>query len=284
MQNTPFSINKTLNIRGELVSLEAPHIMGILNITPDSFFDGGRNITEEKIMAHVEAMLRDGATFIDVGGYSTRPGAAEVSPEEEVRRVVPAIRMIVKEFPSVRVSVDTFRAATATAAVEVGASMINDVSGGELDPGMFAAVARLNVPYILMHMRGTPQTMTAQTSYQNLIKEVQDYFHRKISMLTSAGVKDIIVDPGFGFAKTREQNFEILSRLSVLRQLGRPVLAGLSRKSLIWRTLGITANEALNGTTSLNTIALLNGASILRVHDVKEAKEVVDLFSAMKIQ
>lgn len=282
MQNTPFSINKTLNIRGELVSLATPCVMGILNVTPDSFYDGGRNSTEKNILAQAEKMLRDGATFIDVGGYSTRPNAPEVAPEEEIRRVVPAIQALVKEFPLVRISIDTFRASAAEAAVDAGASMVNDVSGGELDPTMFETVARLKVPYILMHMRGTPQTMSTLTEYQNLTKDIQDYFHNKLNLLTRAGVKDIIIDPGFGFAKTREQNFEVLRSLSVFQQLGRPILAGLSRKSLIWKTLGITANDALNGTTSLNTVALLSGASILRVHDVKEAKETVDLICAMK--
>jgi dihydropteroate synthase len=282
VQNTPFSINKTLNVRGELISMETPLVMGILNVTPDSFFDGGRNSSDKNILARVETMLRDGASFIDVGGYSTRPGASEVPADEEVRRVVSALKVVIKEFPFVRTSVDTFRATTAIAAVENGACMINDVSGGELDSDMFATVARLKVPYILMHMRGNPQTMTSQTNYQNLIKDIQDYFHSKINKLTLAGVKDIIVDPGFGFAKTREQNFDVLNNLSIFHHLGRPVLAGLSRKSLIWKTLNISANDALNGTTSLNTIALQNGASILRVHDVKEAKEVVDLFCAMK--
>jgi dihydropteroate synthase len=281
VQNTPFSINKTLNIRGELISLETPRVMGILNVTPDSFFDGGHHVSDKNILTHVESMLTEGATFIDVGGYSTRPGAPEVSPDEEIHRVVPAIDSIIKEFPSARISVDTFRASTAMAAVEAGAVMVNDVSGGELDQEMFATVARLQVPYVLMHMRGNPQTMTSQTSYLNLIKEIQDYFHLKIHTLTLAGVKDIIVDPGFGFAKTREQNFDVLKDMKVFQQQGRPILAGLSRKSLIWKTLGISANDALNGTTSLNSIALQNGASILRVHDVKEAKEVIDLYVAM---
>jgi dihydropteroate synthase len=283
VQNTPFSINKTLNIRGELLSLETPRVMGILNVTPDSFFDGGHHTSDRDILTHVESMLRDGATFIDVGGYSTRPGAPEVPAEEEVSRVVPAINSIIKEFPSVHISVDTFRATTAVAAVEAGAVMVNDVSGGELDQEMFATVARLQVPYILMHMRGDPQTMASQTSYLNLIKDIQDYFHKKIHKLSLAGVKDIVIDPGFGFAKTREQNFEILKGLRVFQQQGRPILAGLSRKSMIWKTLGISANDALNGTTSLNTIALQNGASILRVHDVKEAKEVIELYAAMNL-
>ncbi len=256
--------------------------MGILNVTPDSFFDGGRHSSDKNILTHAETMLRDGATFIDIGGYSTRPGAPEVPADEEVRRVLPAFNMIMKEFPSARLSIDTFRSSTAPAAVHAGASMINDVSGGELDAEMFTTVARLKIPYVLMHMRGTPQTMTSQTNYQNLIKEIQDYFHRKIHALTLAGVKDIIVDPGFGFAKTREQNFQVLDNLTVFQQLGRPILAGLSRKSMIWKTLDLSADDALNGTTSLNTAALHNGASILRVHDVKEARQVVELFCAMK--
>lgn len=255
--------------------------MGILNVTPDSFFDGGRYASDKNILTHVESMLAEGAAFIDIGGYSTRPGAPEVPADEEILRVIPAIDSIVKEFPSARISVDTFRASTAIAAVEAGAVLVNDVSGGELDEKMFETLARLQVPYVLMHMRGTPQTMTSQTSYHNVIKDIQDYFHKKIHALTRSGVNDVIVDPGFGFAKTREQNFEILKNMSVFKQLGRPILAGLSRKSLIWKTLGISANDALNGTTSLNTIALQNGASILRVHDVREAKEVVDLYTAM---
>lgn len=256
--------------------------MGILNVTPDSFFDGGRHTADKSILTHTERMLSDGATFIDIGGYSTRPGAADVSEDEERRRVVSALNIIVKEFPSARISIDTFRASVAKAAVESGAAIINDVSGGELDPEMFKTVSALKVPYILMHMRGTPQTMTTLTTYSNVVKEIQNYFHEKIHRLTQAGVKDIIIDPGFGFAKTREQNFEVLGSLSVFRYLSRPILAGLSRKSLIWKTLGISADDALNGTTSLNTVALQNGASILRVHDVKEAMEVVKLYEMMK--
>jgi dihydropteroate synthase len=284
VQNTPFSINKTLNIRGRLVSLDKPAIMGVLNITPDSFYDGGRYNSDTAILKQAEKMLSDGATFIDVGGYSSRPGASDISTEEEIKRVVPAITTINKEFPQAILSIDTFRAEVARTAVDTGASMINDISGGSLDKNMFQTVASLDVPYVLMHMRGTPQTMAKDAQYQNLLREIFDYFHPKVAELQQYGVKDIIIDPGFGFAKTREHNFELLNSLDAFRAFGRPVLCGLSRKSMIWKTLNITAEEALNGTTSLNTVALLKGASILRVHDVKEAREVVDLAMALNKQ
>ena len=229
-------------------------------------------------------MLSDGATFIDVGGYSSRPGASDISTEEEIKRVVPAITTINKEFPQAILSIDTFRAEVARTAVDTGASMINDISGGSLDKNMFQTVASLDVPYVLMHMRGTPETMAKDTQYQNLLREIFDYFHPKVAELQQYGVKDIIIDPGFGFAKTREHNFELLNSLDAFRAFGRPVLCGISRKSMIWKTLNITAEEALNGTTSLNTVALLKGASILRVHDVKEAREVVDLAMALNKQ
>jgi dihydropteroate synthase len=272
-----FSTNKTLNLRGRLIDLGIPRIMGILNITPDSFYEGSRFTTETAILKNTEKMLLDGATFIDVGGYSTRPGAEDISVEEESSRVVRAIRIILNNFPEALVSIDTFRSDVASAAVQEGAALINDVSGGSLDPAMFETVARLNVPYILMHMRGTPQTMTQHTQYENLVKEITDYFHQKIFQLHQLGVRDIIVDPGFGFAKTPTQNFELLHHLDHFRILGKPMLAGLSRKSMIWRTLSLNPEEALNGTTALNTIALLKGAGILRVHDVREAQQVVQL-------
>jgi dihydropteroate synthase len=272
-----FSTNKTLNLRGRLIDLGVPRIMGILNITPDSFYEGSRFTTETAILKNTEKMLLDGATFIDVGGYSTRPGAADISVEEETNRVVRAIRTILGSFPEALISIDTFRSEVASAAVLEGAALINDVSGGSLDPAMFETVARLKVPYILMHMRGTPQTMTQHSQYENLVKEITDYFHQKIFQLHQLEVRDIIVDPGFGFAKTPTQNFELLHHLDHFRILGKPILAGLSRKSMIWRTLSLNPEEALNGTTALNTVALLKGAGILRVHDVKEAQQVVQL-------
>lgn len=268
---------KTLNVKGKLVDLSVPVVMGILNVTPDSFFEGSRFTTEREILQQTEKMLLEGATFIDVGGYSSRPGAEDISVEDERSRVLKAIQAIVKEFPQTIISIDTFRSAVAQLAVQEGASIINDISAGELDAKMFETVAALNVPYIAMHMRGTPQTMKELTSYDTLVKEVMNYFIEKINRLKALGVNDIVIDPGFGFAKTIDQNFELLTNLDHLKNLDRPVLAGLSRKSMIWKTLGVTADDALNGTTALNMAALLKGASILRVHDVKEAVEVIKL-------
>ncbi|MBT1704342.1 dihydropteroate synthase [Fulvivirgaceae bacterium PWU20] len=256
--------------------------MGILNVTPDSFFDGGKYLSERQILSQVEEIESQGATFIDIGGYSSRPGAADVSETEEISRVLPAIKLINKNFPSLIISVDTFRSKVAEVAVKEGASIINDISGGTLDTKMFEIVAAFNVPYILMHMKGTPQTMLREAKYENLLKEIIDYFHAKVHQLHSLGVKDIILDPGFGFAKTREHNFKLLNDLNLLYILGKPILVGLSRKSMVWKTLDIEPKDALNGTTSLNTIALINGASILRVHDVKEAAQAVKLVKALK--
>lgn len=256
--------------------------MGILNVTPDSFYEGSRHVTEKDIVQHAEKMLAYGATFLDVGGYSTRPGAEEVSEEEELRRVLPAIRAVMKAFPDAMVAIDTFRSAVATAAVDAGASMVNDISAGNLDPQMPATVARLEVPYIAMHMRGTPRTMNTLTDYEDLVSDIIRYFHEKIGAFHQLGIRDIIVDPGFGFAKTVDQNFRLLSRLGELRILGKPILTGLSRKSMIWRTLMTTPDNALNGTTCLNTVALLNGASILRVHDVREAVDTITLVSRLQ--
>jgi dihydropteroate synthase len=255
-ENNFFSTNKTLNLNGRLVDLRTPRIMGILNVTPDSFYDGNRYTSEADILKQVEKMLSDGAMFIDVGGYSTRPGAEEISAEEEQKRVLKAVKNISHEFPDAFISVDTFRSEVVRAAVDAGAHLVNDVSGGSLDDAMFKTVAELKVPYILMHMRGTPQTMNKLTVYENLLKDIMDFFHEKIFTLQQLGAKDIIVDPGFGFAKTVEQNFELLSKLDHFNILGKPVLAG---------------------TTSLNTVALLKGASLLRVHDVKQAAEAIKL-------
>jgi dihydropteroate synthase len=283
VQNTPFSTNKTLNINGRLIDLSVPKVMGVLNVTPDSFYDGGRFISEQSILEQVEKMISEGADFIDVGGYSSRPGAADISVEDEKDRSVKAITAIVKNFPGSIVSIDTFRSSVAEAAVDAGASIVNDIAGGNLDDKMFQTVSRLKVPYILMHMRGNPETMRTQTQYTNLMKEMIGYFHQKIHALREFEVKDFIVDPGFGFAKTSEQNFTILHNLEKFTILGKPILVGLSRKSMIWKTLAVKPAEALNGTTALNAIALLKGADILRVHDVKEAKEVIKLFTSLNV-
>jgi len=281
MQSKVFSQNKTLNLRGRLIDLSTPQVMGILNVTPDSFFDGSRFSNEKAILQHIEKITNEGASMVDIGGYSTRPGASDITEKEELNRVIAPIQSILRNFPDTIISIDTFRSSVAKAAIDEGALVINDVSGGEADGKMFDTVAALNVPYIMMHMRGTPQTMTQQTAYENLLKEIIDYFHKKINILHSKGVKDIMVDPGFGFAKTPSQSFELLQHLDHFKILGKPILAGLSRKSMIWKTLSTTAENALNGTTSLNTIALLKGASLLRVHDVKEAVEVVKLIQCL---
>ena len=277
MNTTIFKINKTLHIKDKLIDLSEPKVMGILNVTPDSFFDGGKFIGQNEILKQTEKMLLAGAAFIDIGGYSSRPGAKDISEDEEKSRVIPAIEIIFKNFPDSIISVDTFRSAIAKNAIEAGAAMINDISGGSLDKKMPEVVASLQVPYILMHMQGTPQTMANMTNYDNMLKEMIDYFHQKIYAFQTLGVKDIIIDPGFGFAKTVAQNFELLKKLEYLKILEKPMLVGLSRKSMIWKSLNMQPEDALNGTTSLNTIALLKGASILRVHDVKEAVEVVKL-------
>jgi dihydropteroate synthase len=255
--------------------------MGVLNVTPDSFYEGSRFNSDETILQQTERMLRDGATFIDVGGYSSRPGAGEVTASEERRRVSDAIRLIARNFPEAIISIDTFRVEVADAALQEGASMINDISGGALDSEMFSFVSKTQVPYVLMHMRGDPKTMTGMAQYGDVVKDVTDYLHQKIYQLQALGVKDIIVDPGFGFAKNIEQNFRLLQSLEYLKILDKIILVGISRKSMIWKSLAITPDEALNGTTCLNTIAVLKGANILRVHDVKEAAEVCKLISSM---
>ena len=277
-----FSTNKTLNIRGRLIDLSSPKVMGILNVTPDSFYDGNRYTTEASISKQVEKMVSNGATFIDVGAYSSRPGADDVPQDEELKRAIEAIRIITKNFPDVFISIDTFRSEVARIAVQEGGCMVNDISGGALDQQMFATVAQLKVPYILMHMRGNPKTMTQQTEYSNILKDIVYYFHVRVSQLHQLGVKDIIIDPGFGFSKTAQQNFELLNHLEHFKILNKALLVGLSRKSMIWKTLQTKPEDALNGTTSLNTVALMKGASILRVHDVKEAMEAIKLVSSLK--
>lgn len=267
----------TINCKGTLVDLSTPKVMGILNTTPDSFYDGGVLKNENEILGQVEKMLNEGATFLDIGGYSSRPGAKDISISEELNRVIPAIEHVLKNFPETSISIDTFRSEVAKKAIESGAAIINDISAGKLDENMLNTVAQLQVPYIMMHLRGTPQTMQTLSSYENVTLDVLHYFSERIAAARLAGINDIIADPGFGFAKTVEQNFELLSKLELFKNLEIPILVGLSRKSMIYKTLGITPQEALNGTTALNSIALLKGVNILRVHDVKEAMECVRL-------
>lgn len=272
----------TLRLQGSLYSLDQPKVMGVLNFSPDSFFEGSRIATDEKsVLKKVEKMLEEGADILDVGGYSSRPHAEHIPVEEEIRRVVPAIAAIKKTFGEVIISIDTFRAAVAKAAVEMGAAMVNDISAGSLDESMLPTVAKLGVPYLAMHMRGNPQTMQEQTEYEDLIPDILNYFASKIEQFQKFGIKDILVDPGFGFAKTREQNFDLLRNLRSFRQLGFPVVVGVSRKSMIYKTLNLSPSEALNGTTALHMYALVQGAQILRVHDVKEAKETIQLFQQL---
>lgn len=277
-KDTGFNQKKTLCLKGRLVSLEEPLVMGILNVTPDSFYDGGRHTSKTQLLKRAEEIINQGATFIDIGGYSSRPGAIAISEEEEADRVIPAIKSIARTFPDTFISIDTFRASIARKAVEEGACLVNDISGGSLDERMFETVSTLNVPYVLMHMRGTPQSMTKLTDYDDIVLDLIDYFQKKVFQLRSLGQKDILLDVGFGFAKTREQNYELLRKLNYFKVLELPLLVGLSRKSMVYKTLDIPVDDALNGTTIVNTIALCKGAAILRVHDVKEAVEAVKLY------
>ncbi len=266
-----------LNCKGTLVDLSTPAVMGILNITPDSFYDGGKNISLRDCLEHAEKMLTEGATFIDVGAYSSRPGAADITVDEELKRILPVVEMLLKEFPEALLSIDTFRSEVARKSIEAGAAVINDISGGSLDKEMMRTVANLQVPYILMHMRGTPQTMKDLNQYEDLVQDLLLYFSGKISEARELGINDLIIDPGFGFSKNISQNFELLSCLDLFQELDLPVLSGISRKSLIYKTLNSTPEQSLNGTTVLNTVSLLKGAHILRVHDVREAVECVKL-------
>jgi dihydropteroate synthase len=278
VQNKTFITKKTLNLQGRILDLAVPRVMGILNVTPDSFYSSSRLTTELDLLTRAEKMLAEGASILDVGGYSSRPGASEIPEAEEHERISIALKALIKEFPKALISVDTFRSSVAMHAVQEGAAMINDISGGMLAPRMIETVTRLKIPYILMHMRGTPQTMTSETTYGNLVKDVIDYFHAKIAILQEGGMKDILLDPGFGFAKTIDQNFELLHKLEHFRLFEKPLVVGISRKSMIWKSLDSSADQALNGTTVLNTLALSKGASILRVHDVKEAFEAITLY------
>ncbi|WP_026705436.1 dihydropteroate synthase [Flavobacterium soli] len=271
----------TINCKGQLIDLASPKVMGILNVTPDSFYDGGKNNSEQLIIDKVQKMLADGATFIDIGAYSSKPNAEFVSEEEELDRILPIVNLLVKVFPEIIISIDTFRSQIAKATIEAGAAIMNDISAGELDENMMQTVADLKVPYIMMHMRGTPKTMQSQTDYQDIIKEMLFYFSEKVNKARSLGISDLIIDPGFGFAKTLEHNFEVMNKLELFQILNLPLLSGISRKSMIYKTLGNTPQESLNGTTVLNTISLMKGAKILRVHDVKEAVECLKLLEKM---
>ncbi len=277
-----FYTKYSINIAGNLLDLTEPQLMGILNITPDSFFDGSRFTGLDQILEKATEMYNAGAKILDIGGHSTRPNASPVSQAEEMDRIMPAIVHLCKYLPEAILSIDTFRSQVATEAINAGAHIINDVSGGIMDPNMFETVGKLKVPYVLMHMRGSIDTMMEHTVYENLVKDVLNDLEIKINQLRHQGVNDIIIDLGFGFSKTADQNYTLLKNLKVFEMLQCPILVGISRKSMIWRKLDITANEALNGTTTLNTLAITQGANILRVHDVKEAKQVVDLYNIYK--
>ncbi|AUC16127.1 dihydropteroate synthase [Tenacibaculum sp. SZ-18] len=265
----------TINCKGTLIDLSTPKVMGVLNITPDSFYDGGKYKNENDILQQVEKMLLEGATFIDIGAYSSRPGAAHISEDEELKRIVPIVTLLIEEFPEIIISIDTFRSKVAEKTIESGAALINDISGGNMDNNMFETVAKLQVPYILMHMQGTPQNMQKNPSYKNVVTEVISFFAKQLFELRKLHVNDVIVDVGFGFGKTIEHNYELLGQLKLFKNLEVPILTGVSRKSMLYKLLDITPQEALNATTVANTIALQNGTQILRVHDVKEAVEAV---------
>lgn len=261
--------------------LSPAKVMGIVNLTADSFYDGGKIKTDKELLTKVEGMLSAGVDILDIGAYSSRPGALDIETNVENKNATGGIKTILKEFPKAVISIDTFRAQVAESSLDCGAMIINDISGGDLDEKMFDLVAKRNVPYIMMHMRGTPQTMSQLTDYDDLVNEVIDYFNLKIDLLIERGVNDIIIDPGFGFAKTRQQNFELLNKMELLSMLEMPILCGISRKSMVFKTLDVTADDALNGSTALNMACLIKGASILRVHDVKEAKETITLYESM---
>jgi dihydropteroate synthase len=281
-KDTFFQKKATLNTGGKLIDLSTPKVMGIINLTPDSFYADSRKQDTQSALQQAEKMLDDGATFLDIGAYSSRPGAEDISTQQEMDRLLPVVEAIVDAFPNAVLSIDTFRAQVAEAVIKMGAHIINDIGGGGLDADMFAIVARLQVPYILMHMKGTPQNMNQLAQYDDVFNEVFDYFTNKYHQLKQLGVKDVIIDPGFGFAKKTEHSYALMNRLQDFNALQLPVLVGISRKNMIYKTLGITAAEALNGTTALNTISLTKGANILRVHDVKEAVEAVKIWEICK--
>ena len=275
--------NYYMNVNGRLLDLSTPRVMGILNVTPDSFYAGSRMQTETQIATRVEQMLEEGADMIDIGAYSSRPGAADISVQEEMDRLRAGLRIVRRMHPDAIVSVDTFRAAVACMCVEeYGVAIVNDISGGEMDKDMFPTVARLGVPYVLMHMQGTPQNMQQQPHYDSLLGDIFRYFARKVQQLRDLGAKDIVLDPGFGFGKTLEHNYELLAHLEDFRIFGLPLLVGVSRKSMVYNLLGTTPAEALNGTTAVNTVCLMKGADILRVHDVRQAVEAIKIITKMK--
>ncbi len=276
-KNTIFKAQWHFNCRGRLLKVNTPMVMGVLNVTPDSFYDGGKYTQQEVILKRVEQLLEEGAAIIDIGGMSSRPGAEIIGVDTELKRVIPVIEGIVAVFPGILISIDTIRAKVAREAVEAGALMVNDISAGSLDKDMLTTVGKLNVPYIVMHMQGKPINMQQNPSYENVVQEVIDFFIDKLSAIKAAGIKDVILDPGFGFGKTLEQNYQILQQFDTFRLFDLPLLAGISRKSMLYKLLGITSNEALNATTAVNVIALQKGANILRVHDVKEAVEAAKI-------
>ncbi|CAM1351919.1 dihydropteroate synthase [Tenacibaculum discolor] len=267
----------TINCKGTLVDLTKPKVMGILNVTPDSFFDGGKYKNERDILEQAEKMLNEEATFIDVGAYSSRPGAKHISEEEELQRMLPVVELLIKNFPEIIISIDSFRSRVVEESVNAGAAIINDISGGMMDEQMFKTVAKLQAPYIMMHMKGTPQNMQQNPQYENVVTEVISFFAEQLFKLRKLKVNDVIIDVGFGFGKTLDQNYELLKKLSLFKSLDAPILTGVSRKSMLYKLLGVTPKEALNATTVANTVALLNGTHILRVHDVKEAVEAVKI-------
>ncbi|WP_300022612.1 dihydropteroate synthase [uncultured Maribacter sp.] len=274
----------TINCNGKLISLDQPNVMGILNVTPDSFFDGGKYKDESSILQQVEKMLFQGATFIDIGAYSSRPGALEVDEATELQRITPIVTLILQHFPDTILSIDTFRSNVAKACIERGAAIINDISAGVQDKNMLSTIAELKVPYIMMHMRGTPQNMQQKTGYEDILKEILFFFSERLAAAKALGITDMIIDPGFGFAKHLKQNYELLNHMEVLNVIEHPLLAGISRKSMIYKTLNTTAEHALNGTTALHMVCLQKGAKILRVHDVKEAVECIKLFEQLNAQ
>ena len=281
MKSKNKNINLSINCNGKLVDLNTPKVMGVLNITPDSFYDGGRYKDSKSILNQTEKLISEGATFLDIGAYSSRPGADFISENEELKRIVPVVELIQKNNPDVLISIDSFRAKVIRECVSAGAVISNDISAGKLDPDMIKTVGELGVPYIMMHMRGTPQTMKNHITYQHLINEIYAYFSKQIELARQHNITDIIIDPGFGFAKTLAQNYELLNQMEFFKNLNCPILTGVSRKSMIYKVLGYTDEEALNGTTALNMVALMNGACILRVHDVKEAVECIKLFNQL---
>ena len=274
----------TINCAGKLVDLSTPKIMGILNVTPDSFYDGGVHNSDKKILKHVEKMLNDGAVFIDIGAYSSRPNGKNIDENEELNRVIPALELVNNKFPETIISIDTFRSKVAETCLNSGASIINDISAGEMDKKMMKIVGKYKVPYIMMHMKGSPQNMIRKTNYNDMLKEIIKYFSKKINQAVSYKINDMIIDPGFGFAKDLKQNYNLLSNMNLLKILDKPIMVGISRKSMIYKLLKTSAKESLNGTTILNTVSLIKGASILRVHDVKEASECIKLISALNKQ